>query len=355
MIQSSIGYLLLVVGLAAIALQRLYSCIPIRELKRLAGRGDRLASSLYRAVAYGASLRLLLWSLVSITMAAGLLLTVPSLPAPAAFVLLILVAFTSFILLPSIRLTQRSAQFAAALTPEIVWILAHTHSLLDKLAVGINRFRDMPLHSRLYEKEDLLDLVNRQKDQSDNRIPPKDLELVQRALTFDDTRAADIVQPRKAAHLVDADDSIGPILLDQLHQQKQGSFLVYKDDQDNIIGSLALADAVTAKHGGRVFDLIRNDLIFVHEEFTARQVLDAFHKTGHQVAVVINNAEEFIGVITLDHLLRTLLGEASDEGMAYGDRRAVASYKPKVSAEAKTNIDMELSSDSSPEATEVVE
>lgn len=365
MIESSIGYLLLVIGLAAIALQRLYSCVPVRELKRLAGRGDHLARTLYRAVAYGASLRLFLWIISSLGVAVGLLLTVPRLPAIAALALLMAVAFAGFILLPSIRLTQRSAQFAAGLTPEIVWILAHTHGVLDKMAVTVNRFRDMPLHSRLYEKEDLMELVNRQKDQSDNRIRPKDLDLVQRALSFDDTRAADIVQPRKTAFLVNADDSIGPILLDQLHQQKQGSFLVYKDDQDNIIGSLALNDAVTAKHGGRVFDLIRNDLIFVHEDFTARQVLDAFHKTGHQVAVVINNAEEFIGVVTLDHLLQTLLGEAQDEDIAYGDRSAVASYTPK----AKTEVQKEVStskqvdeqdesvpaSSSSPEATEVIE
>jgi CBS domain containing-hemolysin-like protein len=268
---------------------------------------------------------------VSLSVSAGLLLTVPGLPVVGGFALLVVVAVTGFILLPSLRLTQSNARVVAAVTPALVWVLHHVHGPLDRLALLANRFREMPLHSRLYEKEDLLELIERQKGQVDNRIHADDLELVQRALTFSDTRAADIVQPRKEAHLVNADDSIGPILLDQLHKQKQGSFLVYKDTKDTIIGSLALSDAVTAKHGGRVFDLIRNDLIFVHEDFTARQVLDAFHKTGHQVAVAINNAEEFIGVITLDHLLRSLLGEAQDdESIAYGDRSAVAAYKPKA-------------------------
>jgi CBS domain containing-hemolysin-like protein len=355
MIESSIGYLLLIIGLMAIALQRLYSCVPVRELKRLAGRGDQLAASLYRAVTYGVSLRLLLWTVASLGIAAGLLLTVPGLPSLGAFGLLLIVAFAGFILLPSIRLTQRSAQFTAGLTPGIVWVLAHVHSPLDRLAAIVNRFRDLPLHSRLYEKEDLLELVNRQKNQTGNRIHPQDLDLVQRALAFSDTRAADIVEPRKKAHLVNADDLIGPILLDQLHRQKRGSFLVYKDGQDNIIGSLALSDAVAAKQGGRVFDLIRNDLIFVHEDFTARQVLDAFHKTGHQLAVVINNAEEFIGVLTQDHLLQSLLGEAQDEGIAYGDRSAVAAYKPKPEESSDEKVDEPELSAPSPEGTEVVE
>ena len=61
MIQSIIGLLLVLLALAALALQRLYSSVPARELKRLAGRDDELARVLYRPVAYGGSLRLFLW------------------------------------------------------------------------------------------------------------------------------------------------------------------------------------------------------------------------------------------------------------------------------------------------------
>jgi putative hemolysin len=237
---------------------------------------------------------------------------------------------------------------AAFFVPPVVWMLRHTHRLLEFIALQTNHFRDLSVqHSRLYEKEDLLDLIQQQKEQGDNRIQQDDLDLVEQALRFGDIRAADIVLPRKQAYLVDADDNIGPILLDQLHKQKQQSFLVYKDEKENIIGSLALADAVTAKKGGRVFDLIRSDLIFVHEDFTARQVLNAFHKTGHQVAVVINNAEEFVGVITitLNHLLHKLLGEAQEEDVPYGDRGAVAAYQPKQETKAQSGKKPSLESD----------
>ncbi len=366
MIENAIGFVLILLGLGGIALQRLYSAVPVRELKRLAGRGDTLAAALYRVVAYGASLRLLLWAIVTVTVPVGLLLVVLGMPAVVGLSVLFVAAIVGFVILPSMQLTQRSAQLAASCTPLVAWILQRSHGGLDKAAHTANRFRDVPRHSRLYEKEDLLDLLSRQRGQVDNRIHEDDLALVERALRFDDTRAGDIVQPRKEAHLVNADDSIGPVLLDQLHKRKQASFLVYKDAPENIIGSLAMADAVTAKHGGRVFDLIRNDLIFVHEDFTARQVMSAFHRTGHQVAVVINNAEEFVGVITLDHLLQSLLGEAQDDEIAYGNRSSVAAYKPAErssavkEAEAKEAAsDLEPAADeapaSSPEATEVVE
>src|SRR4051794_15356271 len=113
MIEQASGFLLILIGLGAVALQRLYSSIPLRELKRLAGRGDTLAAALYRAVAYGTSLRLLLWTVVAATIPMGLLLVVPHAPLWAGFALLFAVAIAGFVVLPSMRLTQRSAQLAA--------------------------------------------------------------------------------------------------------------------------------------------------------------------------------------------------------------------------------------------------
>jgi CBS domain containing-hemolysin-like protein len=265
---------------------------------------------------------------------------------------------------------------AAWFVPAVNWLLVHTHTALERLSILANRFRELPSHSRLYEKQDLLDLFDRQKEQPDNRIAHEDLDLMSRALTFKNIRAIDVAQPRKASHVVNANDAIGPILLDQLHKYHQASFLVYKDTKENIIGTLAMSDAVTAKHGGRVLDLIRSELIYVHEDFSARQVLTAFHKTGHQIAAVINNAEEFVGTITVDHLLQALLGEVKDDEVTYADRAAIASYDssedqaPSKSSElteeqnalneqaellTKESAEDISTAPSSPEATEVVQ
>jgi CBS domain containing-hemolysin-like protein len=183
---------------------------------------------------------------------------------------------------------------------------------------------------------------------------------VERALAFDDRQAADILQPHNSQHFVDADDTIGPILLDQLHKSKQSSFLVYKDMKENIIGSLSMRDAVAAKHDGRVFDLVRYDLMFVHEDFSLRQVMTAFQRTAQPIAVVINSFEEFVGIITFESLLNELLGEAEDELDAYDNRSAIAAFTPKKKQDKQqetesTNDKPAERQDSSPEATEVVE
>ncbi|HYH75677.1 MAG TPA: CBS domain-containing protein, partial [Candidatus Saccharimonadales bacterium] len=214
-------------------------------------------------------------------------------------------------------------------------------------------------HSRLYEKEDLTALLRAQKNQPDNRISLEELELADRALRFSDRHAADIVQPRKQTLLVNADDSIGPILLDQLHKSGQSSFLVYRDEQENIVGSLLMRDAVNAKHGGRVFELVRGDLCYVHEDFTLHEVLAAFQRTGHHTAVVINSFEEFVGILSLDALLRELVGEATVEFENYEDRASIAHLperKRLAASQVQTDADQSSQANAtSPEATGVVE
>jgi CBS domain containing-hemolysin-like protein len=357
------GIVCILLALLALVLQRLYSSIPARELKRLARRGDHLAVGLFRPVAYGTSLRLLLWIVAVGSLSAGLLLTTPHLPAVANLALLAVLLVVALVWSPSLRLTVHTAQFAALLSPSVTWILRHMQPLLSRAAATINTYRSLVPHSLLYEKEDLQQLLARQKEQADNRIEQQELETAERALAFGDRHAADIVRPYRNICLVNADDALGPILLDQLHKSGQSSFLVYKDTKDNIIGSLSLRDAVNAKHDGRVLDLIRNDLTYVHEDFSLRQVLAAFQKTGQHLAVVVNSFEEFVGVITFDAVLKELLGDMPDDATEqYENRTVIAAYKPKKTEdpasgsaeEARPSEAIETHA-SSTEATEVVE
>lgn len=360
MIGITSGIALLILGLVAVTLQRLYSAIPARELRRLARRHDHLAAALYRPVAYGASLRLLLWLLAGLSLAGGLILVLSSIPAYGGFGVLVAVFAVVFVWAPTMRLTVHKAQFAAFVAPSLTKVLYYTHHQLGTLAHAIGRLRDLTQHSRMYEKEDLLELLARQKAQHDNRMSHEELETAERALAFTDKRAADIVRPRGDVAFVNADDAIGPILLDQLHKSGQSSFLAYKDKPENIIGSLSLRDALAAKQGGRVFDLVRSDLTYVHEDFTLRQVFMALQKTDQYVAVVINAFEEFVGVITLGDLMHDLLGESAEDNVNYGNRSEVAAYKPHDEPEVELvpeELETKGSSDgaSSSEATEVVE
>jgi len=352
----SIGALaLIILGLFALALQRFYSSVPVKELKRLAARGDALAEALYRPVAYGPSMRLLLWVVFGLSTAGGILL-LRNLPGVVAYGL---AAFTlaAAIVVQSLRLTVRSARFAVQTAPVVNWIMTYLHAPFDLLVNLMGRFRKHAVHSGLYEKEDLIALLHQQLEQPDNRIAKHDLELVARAAQFDDLQAADVVIPMSRVKLVHLNDHIGPVLLGELHNSGQNSFLVYDESPEHVVGTLFLRDAVAAKEGGRVAELMHPRLCFVHEDFSLRQVLQAFAKTGQFIVVVINAFEEPVGVITLQHLLEQLIGEHNNDDFdAFEDRGAVAAFRPQLAEEVIPTDELpQESEEPSTESTEVVE
>lgn len=346
----------IVLGLFALALQRFYSSVPAKELKRLAARGDTLAEALYRPVAYGPSMRLLLWTVFGLSTAGGLLL-LHSLPTWAAFAIAALTLATA-ILIQSMQLTVRTARLAVQAAPALNWLMTYLHVPFDAVAYLLNRHRTQNVHSGLYEKEDLISLLRQQTAQPDNRIARHDLELVTRAAQFDDVQAADVVMPMARVRLVRLNDHIGPVLLGELHDSHQNSFLVYDESPDHVVGTLFLRDAVAAKEGGLVRDLMHPRLCFVHEDFSLRQVLRAFAHTGQFMVVVINTFEEPVGVITLQHLLQQLVGEHdADDFDSFEDRTAVAAFRPQLAEEPVPAVDdlPQSAEEPSPRATEVIE
>ncbi|HZM63923.1 MAG TPA: CBS domain-containing protein [Candidatus Saccharimonadales bacterium] len=354
MISSIFGATLLLIGLLALALQRFYSCVPAKELKRLAARSDHLAMALYRPVAYGASMRLFLWILFGIATAAGLLVALVGLQTWAAFGV-VLVVLTVVVWLQSVRLTVHSARLAVIASPALHKALQYVHAPLHFLAKLVGHVRQHEPHSGLYEKSDLLALLRQQKEQLDNRISMAELELIERAATFEDLKAADVVLPWAQVKLVNKTDAIGPILLEELHSSGQRSFLVYQDKPEHVVGTLFLRDAVRAKAGGQVADIMHHNLCFVHEDFSLRQVLEAFRTTGQFMVVVINAFEEAVGVITLQHLLVQLVGDIEEGFDAFEDRTAVASYKPQLQLAEEPVVDeMPEQQSPSPDTTEVI-
>jgi CBS domain containing-hemolysin-like protein len=366
MIASIFGFAAILLALFAIALQRFYSCVPAKELRRLAARGDHLAQALYRPVAYGASLRVLLWSVVVVALPAGFALLVSSLPLAVVTFVLALTIAVGFVWLPSLRLSVHSARLAVWIAPALDYALNYTHSFFDTIAGVVNRYRSQDGHTGLYEKEDVAALLEQQREQVDSRLSNHELELIHRTLHFGDKAAADILTSRKKIHLLDAHESLGPILLDELHKSGQTSFLVYQDKPENIVGTTTLKRAASAKQGGKVSDIMSAELCFVNENATLLQVADAFTQTRQQVSAVINNSEELVGIITLDRLLQEAFGELPADEVNYESAPSVANYRPKSQTEEEA-ADVEstaVSTDapdeaesgaSSPETSEVVE
>jgi CBS domain containing-hemolysin-like protein len=363
MIPFILALVLMLVALIAIALQRSYRVYPHKELKRQARTGDPLAKALFRATAYGANLGLLLWVIVVIALIASFALLDKITPAILAFILEVGIVAIGLVFIPSANLTRVGAYLVLWTTPVVVWGLEISRPLFDRLAKFAHNHRHVTFHTGLFEREDLLALLNQQKEQPDSRISHEELDLLVHALTFGEKSVYDCMVPRREVRTVSIEETISPVVIRELHDSGYSRFPVYEGDQDHFVGTLYLRDLINLKASGKVRDIMEHAVYYVHEEYPLEQALHAFLKTKHHLFIVVNKFEEYVGVITIEDILEQILGyKIVDEFDAYDDLRAVAAdharhdhKEHKKEGEEPPEVPGQAPEGDSVESTEVVE
>lgn len=311
--------------IVAISLQRTYGQVPAKELKRRAREGDDSAVMLYRVVAYGHSLRAILWLVIGLSAGGFFVYISHILPYwPALFVSGLFVWF-GFVWLYAGEATVFGRTVASKVASPLSKILVYAHTPIDWVYGMIRRLRRLPVHTRLYEKADLLDLLDQQQAQADNRVEQTELEIMRSTLLFGDKLIRDVMTPRRVVTMVSVEDDLGPIVMDELHASGHSRFPVYEGNEDNIIGTLFLRDLLNRRSGGKVKSVMKKHALYLHEEQSLYDALQAILKTHHHLFVVVNSFEEYTGVITIEDVLEQIVGKSIvDEFDQYEDMRAVA-------------------------------
>lgn len=323
--------ILLIISLTAVVLRKTYAVVPAKEMKRQARQGDSLAKVFYRAVAYDGQLTVLLWLLILLPAAAAVILLAGMLPFALAILAVAAVLAYLFVWEPGADVGNVGVRVTVWLTPPVVWLVSHLLPVLRWIHDKIRRYRTTSEATGMFETEDVVALFKRQQNQPDNRILPETLDLAVHALTFAHKKVASIVTPKKEVKLVNVDDALGPIVMDELNKSGHSRFPVYEGKKDNIVGTLFLRDMVGAKQGGKVRDITNFEVYYLHEDHSLEQALDAFLKTKRHLFIVLNNFEEFVGIITIEDVLEQLVGrQITDEFDSYESRQAVAAHlQPK--------------------------
>lgn len=327
--------------LMAISLRKVYHHVPAKELKRSARQGDEFAALLYKAAAYGGHLELTLWLIIGVSAASFFVLLSRSLPAWLALLGSMAVLWFGFAWLPSSpKVTRLGTYIARIFTPPLSALLNFMHPIVARLAGVLRRIRPVTIHTGLYQKEDLLELIEHQKVQADNRITEEELRIASHALTFGDRTISQIMTPRRAIKTVSADETVGPVLMDELHASGYSRFPVLGNRPEDIVGTLFLRDLMRAKKGGHVSTVMDKQVYYVNEELPVEHALQAFLKTKHHLFIVVNEFEEIVGVVTIEDVLEQIIGRhIVDEFDQYDDLRAVAKKAAARAAEDNNHID----------------
>lgn len=317
-------------------LLKTFSATSAGELKRRARSGDTSAARLYKAAAHGANLSLFLWILAGLLNAALFVVLANSLSTVASVAAITAVLLVSFGWILRTRASSMDIFLASTAAPALGWLLAKLRPALLPASRFISKRYRATDKAAIYEKEDLVGLLVRQKKLAHNRISKEEIGIAIGSLKFGDKQVSDILIPRRAVKTISANDSIGPVLLDELHKSGHSRFPVYDGKKDNLVGMLYMHDLVEARSGGLVKDFMKKKLYYVKEDQPLAHVLDAFIKTKHHLFIVVNNFEEMVGIISMEDVLEQILGRPIlDEFDRYEDMRAVAAIGAEKDAEER--------------------
>ena len=330
---------LFVVMLLGVAILKVYKNVPAKELKRRVRVGDQLAKVLHGPVAYGKSLDILMWLVIAFSASVLVSMLANNLPFILAVIVIAGVLWFAFAWVPDTRVTKLMLQVTKFVSPAVRWLLEHLHPVLVRLGSFVEKHQSVTFHTGLYTKEDIIELIDTQKVQVDNRITEEELDIVKHALQFGDKTVAEVMTPRRMIKMVSSVDVIGPVLMGELHNSGYSRFPVYQDKEENIVGTLFIRDLVEAKAGGFVKTVMRKDVFYVYDQQSIARVLDAFIKTKHHMFLVVNNFEEIVGLITIEDVVEQVLGkQIIDEFDQYDDLRAVAHMEAEKDRQNRTEV-----------------
>jgi CBS domain containing-hemolysin-like protein len=320
-----VACLLLVLAIAGVVIRKTYYRLPVRELKRRAEKQDEISLKLYRAVAYGDSLRGLLWIFITVTSAAGFVLLAKVAPVWLSLVIVVGIMWIAFSWLPASRVSSFGTRLTLMVTPAVNWILNRIFPALERSTSVVSKRYTADLHTSLYERSDLLRLIDQQQKQHDSRLSQEELEIVKHVLSFSDRQVGDILTPRKMIKTLLASDTVGPVLINELYEHGEDIILVRDSPRGPIIGLLERS-RLDIKSKGQVRDVMNQTVYYVHEHDNLSEALHAFFTTNHPLFVVVNNTEEYVGVVSVRDIIHTLLGHIpGDDFDQYSDLTAVAS------------------------------
>jgi CBS domain containing-hemolysin-like protein len=346
-VRIALAIILALVFLLSILLDKTLRGLPPKELRRRArAQKDKRAAAIYKLAAFGRSAEMLIGTVGALS-AAGLILIAADATWWSGLITALLVVWLVWMNRSPKAYGGWRLYIAALFAPLAAALASLLQPVLGRLTAWFKRFSPLSPPTGLYEKEDLLEFLRIQARQPDNRISADELKTARGALSLSDKTIGDAMLPRRKIKLVAAGDSIGPMIMDELHQSGQTRFPVVKEvtkaASPEIVGALYLNDLLERlEDKGRIRDIMHPGVSYVNEAQSLLNTLDAFLKSGRYLLVVVNNFEEVVGILMLEDVLQQIFGgKVSDEFDRYHDIRSVASVNGQQSGGQQTEAKVE--------------
>lgn len=158
--------------------------------------------------------------------------------------------------------------------------------------------------SLIYSDDDLVELLKNQQEIKTNRIDEGLLKRLVKLIKNYEKTAYQIMTKLDEVKKIDANEEIGPVIIDELHKTGSKYFLVSEGDE--FVGYLKLRDLISLKKTGKVRTITNRDLDYIDRSSDIGEVVELF-LNGSSPVFLVRDENETIGFITIEEILKSLL------------------------------------------------
>lgn len=135
-------------------------------------------------------------------------------------------------------------------------------------------------------------------------------EMIRSVLELTQTLAQEVMTPRPDIKML-SESSTQEAALKFLQDIKHSKIPVYKDNRDNIVGTLYSKDLFFSPE--KDFKSLIRPCVFVPETKKIDELLKDFQKQNSKIAIVVDEYGSTYGLVTLEDILEEIVGEIYDE------------------------------------------
>lgn len=150
------------------------------------------------------------------------------------------------------------------------------------------------------EKEDLIKLMEEVSSKEE------DLRIAMRILSSKDLFITEEIKPIQEVVMVEENTSVERVM-EIMRESKYRRIPVYSKKVDQIVGYVDLFDLIQSKHAKSIRELIR-PIHFFSEFTTVEKAFEVFKEGKEQMAVVVDERGNLLGIVTWDDLQGYIIG-----------------------------------------------
>lgn len=205
--------------------------------------------------------------------------------------------------------TAGSINFLQTVFKPFVWLLSASTAVLKKITPI--EFTNNEEHLTRNEMQAVI-----ASGRNDGVIDVDEFRMMQGVLSLDTKLAKEVMTPRTDTFMVDIEDDSLEVLEEVLSSQ-YSRIPVYDDDKDNIIGIMHAKDIL--REANKVgFEHIKIENIakpayFAPETIFVDDLLLDFKRNHQHMAILKDEYNGVVGIVTLEDLLEEIVGDIEDE------------------------------------------